>query len=213
MSEDLGRKGTTTIGLICSDGVVFAADKRATMGYFIANKETQKIFQIDDLLAVTVAGSVGDAQTLVRLMKAEAQLYKVRNGKRISVTAVCTLVSNLMNQYKVFPFLVQLLIGGVDDKPRIFNIDPIGGATEEKFVSTGSGSPMAYGVLEDAYKDDRPIKDNLRLALRALASALKRDCGTGDGIDLVAITRTDFKRYTKDEVKKLTETKEAKEHE
>ncbi len=207
-AEDLGRKGTTTIGLICSDGVVFAADKRATMGYFIANKDTQKIFQIDDQLAVTVAGSVGDAQTLVRLMKAETQLYKVRNGKTMSVNAAMTLVSNLMNQYKFFPFYVQLLIGGFDDKPRVYNIDPIGGATEEKFVSTGSGSPMAYGVLEDAFKDDRPIKENLRLAIRALSSALKRDCGSGDGIDLVTITKTEFKRYSKDEIKKLVESKE-----
>ncbi|MEW6329318.1 MAG: archaeal proteasome endopeptidase complex subunit beta [Candidatus Micrarchaeota archaeon] len=207
-AEEWNRKGTTTIGIISSDGVVFAADKRATMGYFIANKDVPKIFQIDDTLAVTVAGSVGDAQTLVRLMKAEAQLYKVRNGKNMSVNAAMTLLSNLMNQYKFFPFFVQLLIGGFDDRPRIYNVDPIGGATEEKFVSTGSGSPMAYGVLEDAFKEDRPIKENLRLALRALSSALKRDCGSGDGIDLVTITKAEFKRYTKDEIKRLMESKE-----
>jgi proteasome beta subunit len=207
MEEAKTLKGTTTVGLVCSDGIVLAADKRATMGYFIANREVDKIFQIDDTLGVTVAGGVGDAQTLVRYMKFEAQLYKMNYAKPISVSAATTLLSNILAQYKFAPFLVQILVAGVDDKPRIFNLDPVGGVTEEKFVSTGSGSPVAYGLLEDAYKEDGSIKDNLKVALKALSVAMKRDVGTGDGIDVVTITTGDFKRYDKDTIKKILETK------
>jgi|SRR5271157_2384281 len=207
MEEAKTLKGTTTIGLVCNDGIVFAADKRATMGYFIANRDVDKIFQIDDTLGVTVAGGVGDAQSLVRYLKFEAQLYKMNYAKSMSVGATTTLLANVLSQYKFAPFLVQILVGGVDDKPRIFNLDPVGGVTEETFVSTGSGSPVAYGLLEDSYKEGGSIKDNLRVALKALSVAMKRDAGTGDGIDLVSITPAEFKRFDKEAIKKILETK------
>jgi proteasome beta subunit len=209
MDADAVKKGTTTVGLICSDGVVFAADKRASMGYFIANKDTQKVFQIDDKLVMTIAGMVADAQALVRLMKAEAQLYKLQNGKNISVQAATTLLANIMYQYKMFPFYVQLLMGGYDGKARIYNLDPLGGVTEEKFVSTGSGSPMVYGLLEEAFREERPIKENLRLALKCISVATKRDCASGDSVDLVSVHATHgFKQYSTEEIKKLTESKD-----
>lgn len=201
-------KGTTTVGLVCSDGVVFAADNRATMGYFIANREVQKIFEIDKHLAMTVAGGVGDAQMLVRLLQAEATLYRLDKNKPMPVKAATTLLANLMNQYKLFPFYVQLLIGGIDEKPRIYNLDPVGGVTEERFVSTGSGSLTAYGYLEEHYKENKPIKENLRIAAKAISIAIRRDAGTGDGVDLVSISKTGIKRYTKEEVKELLEEEE-----
>jgi len=201
-------KGTTTVGLICSDGIVMAADKRATMGYFIANKDTQKIFEIDTHMGMTVAGSVGDAQALVRLMQAEARLYRLDKGKPMPVKAATTLLANLLNNYKFMPFYVQLLVGGVDGEGRIYNLDPVGGVTEEKFVSTGSGSLTAYGYLEDSYREERPIRENLRIAARAISIAIRRDAGTGDAIDLVSIGKDGFKRYSKEEVKKLLEAKE-----
>jgi proteasome beta subunit len=208
MEEAKTLKGTTTVGLVCSDGIIFAADKRAIMGgYFISNRDVDKIHQIDDTLGVTIAGGVGDAQTLVRYLKFEAQLYKMNYAKPMSVGAATNLLANILSQYKFAPFLVQILVGGVDDKSRIFNLDAVGGVTEEKFVSTGSGSPVAYGLLEDAYKEEGSIKDNLKAALRALSVAMKRDAGTGDGIDLVTITPAEFKRFDKDAIKKILETK------
>ena len=201
-------KGTTTVGIVCSDGVVLAADKRATMGYFIANKETQKVFPIDKHMGMTVAGGVGDAQMLVRLLQAESNLYRLDKRKPMPVKAATTLLANLLNQYKYFPFYVQLLVGGIDEKPRVYNLDAVGGVTEEKFVSTGSGSLTAYGYLEDHYRDNRPVKENLRIAAKAISIAIRRDAGTGEGVDLVAITKAGFKRYTKDEVSDLLEEKE-----
>ena len=196
------KKGTTTVAIVCSDGIVMAADRRASMGYFIAAKETQKVFQIDDRLAMTVAGMVADAQALVRYMKAEAQLYKLQHGKNLSVGAATTLLSNILFQYKMFPFYVQLILGGFDGKPRIYNLDALGGVTEEKFISTGSGSPVVYGILEDSYKEGKPIKENLGLAVRCITAAMKRDCATGDGIDVISVSAQGFKAYTSEELKK-----------
>lgn len=207
MNADDVKKGTTTVGLTCSDGVVFATDRRASMGYFIASKEAKKMFFIDDHIAITVAGMVADAQALARLMKAEAQLYKLQKGKPINVEAACSLMSNIMHQYKWFPFLVQIIIGGLDERPRIFTLDAVGGVTEEKFVSTGSGSPMVYGLLEEAYKEGKPAKENLKLAVRCITTAMKRDCASGDGIDLISITKQGPKQYSDDEIKKILEDK------
>ena len=144
-------KGTTTVGIVCKDGVVLASEKRATMGTFIATHEAKKIYQIDDFVGMTTAGAVGDAQQLVRIISAEARLYKVRRGEPMSVKAIATLLSNILSASKYFPFLVQLLVGGVDTKgPSIYSLDLLGGQIEErKVVATGSGSPIAYGVLED----------------------------------------------------------------
>ncbi|MEM4278907.1 MAG: proteasome subunit beta, partial [Archaeoglobaceae archaeon] len=107
-------KGTTTVGLVCKDGVVMATEKRATMGSFIASRTAKKIYQVADRIAMTTAGSVGDAQFLARLIKVEANLYEIRREKKPSVRAIATLTSNLLNSYRFYPYIVQLLIGGID---------------------------------------------------------------------------------------------------
>ncbi len=196
--------GTTTVGMVCSDGIVMASDRRATMGYFIANKDIQKIYQIDDNLSMTIAGGVGDAQALIRLMSAEASLYKFKHGKPIPVKSAASLLSNMLHNYRFYPFYVQLLIGGFDgEKAEVFSIDAVGGLTGEKYVSTGSGSPIAYGLLEELYKDGGSVKDNLRAAGKAIAAAMKRDAATGEHVDLISITKAGFKRYERAEVEKM----------
>jgi len=195
--------GTTTVGVVCSDGVILASDKRATMGYFIANKDIQKVYQIDDHLGMTIAGGVGDAQALIRLMQAEANLYHFKHGKHITVQAAAHLLSNVLHNYKFYPFYVQLVIAGTEDKPAVYSLDALGGLSEEKYVSTGSGSPVAYGLLEELYKDGGSIKDNARAAAKAVAAAMKRDAATGERVDLVTITNAGFKRYERADVDKL----------
>lgn len=198
--------GTTTVGVACSDGIILASDRRATMGYFIASKDIQKIYQVDEHLAMTVAGGVGDAQALVRLMQAETSLYKFKHGKQMSVKAAASLLSNVLHNYRFYPFYVQLLIGGVDEGGSgVYSLDALGGLTGEKYVSTGSGSPVAYGLLEEMYKEGGSVKDNSRAAARAISAAMKRDAATGESVDLVAITKSGFKRFEKAEIDKLTQ--------
>lgn len=195
--------GTTTVGLVSKEGVVLASDRRATMGYLIASKDIDKIYPVADHIGMTIAGSVGDAQTLIRWMQAEIKLYELKHEKPITVEAAATMLSSILTQYKFYPFWVQLLIGGFDERPRLFSVDMLGGITEEKLTSTGSGSPFAYGVLEELFREDKDVETNLVVAAKAVSAAMKRDAASGERVDLVSITKSGFKRFDKEEIKKM----------
>ena len=190
MAEPEIMKGTTTIGIVFKDGVVLATEKRATMGYMIASKRAKKVYQIADRIGMTTAGGVGDAQQLARIMTVESRLFQMRREKPITVGAASTLLSNYLNQNRGYPFYVQLLVGGVDRTgPSVYSVDALGGATrEDDIVATGSGSPMAYGVLEDRYRRDMTEDEAIELAVRALKAAMRRDSGAGEGYHVVVIT-------------------------
>jgi len=197
-------KGTTTVGLIFKDGVVLATDKRATMGYFIASKNAKKVYQISDRIGMTTAGGVGDAQQLVRVMTVECNLYTIRRGKSITVGAASTLLSNILNNNRYFPYYVQLLVGGMDETgPHLFSVDAMGGATkEDDVVATGSGSPTAYGILEDRYKPGMNEEDAVSLGVRAVRAAMKRDVATGEGVSAVVITKDSYREIPEEELQK-----------
>jgi proteasome beta subunit len=200
-------KGTTTVGLATSDGVVLVSDKRATMGTLIAHKVVQKSFIIDKHLAATVAGAVGDAQALIRWMRAEARLYRMRKGEEIGVQAISTLMGNVLFSSRYFPLIVQLIIGGVDKTgAKLYSLDPLGSAIEDRVIATGSGSPYAYGVLEDAYKEDMDIDAATKVAIRAIRAALERDAMTGNGIDVIKITKEKATKLSEEEVNEIIET-------
>ncbi|MCK4733534.1 MAG: archaeal proteasome endopeptidase complex subunit beta [Methanophagales archaeon] len=189
--QDMIKKGTTTVGLICGGGVVLASEKRATMGSFIASKAAKKIYLVDDRIGMTTAGIVGDAQTLVRAMSVEARLYKIRRQESLSVKALTTLLSNVLNGNRMFPFIVQLLVGGIDrNGAHIYSVDPYGGNTDEKEIAaTGSGSPIAYGVLEDQYSKEMTMDEGVALAIHALHAAMRRDSASGEGMEVMVITK------------------------
>lgn len=202
---DQVKKGTTTVGLICDGGVVLASEKRATMGSFIASKAAKKIYQVDDRLGITTAGIVGDAQTLIRMTSVEMKLYKIRRGEPMTVKAMATLLSNVLNSQRFYPYIVQLLLGGMDrNGAHIFSIDPFGGNTEEKEVaSTGSGSPIAYGVLEDRYTRDMSLEDGTELAIKALYSAIRRDSASGGEMEVVVITKDKYETLSEERIKEI----------
>lgn len=198
-------KGTTTVGLVCKNGVILASEKRATMGYLIASKDAQKIYQIDDMIGMTTAGGVGDAQTLVRIMTVESKLYKMRRQEPMTVSATATLLSNILNAHRYYPYFVQLLVGGVDKRgPGLFSLDALGGQIREmKAVSTGSGSPFAYGVLEDRYDESISNEEGISLAIRSLNSAMKRDAASGNGISIVEIIKDQYRQLEEKEIEKI----------
>jgi proteasome beta subunit len=197
-------KGTTTVGLVFDGGVILATEKRATMGSMIASKRAKKVYQVADRIGMTTAGGVGDAQQLARILTVECNLYQIRRSRPITVGAASTLLSNYLNQNRYFPYYVQLLVGGVDEKgPSVYSVDAMGGATrEDDIVSTGSGSPMAYGVLEDRYHADMTEDEAIDLAVRSLKSAMKRDSASGEGIQVVVITKDKYSILGEDALKK-----------
>ena len=199
-------KGTTTVGIVFDSGVVLASERRATMGFLISNKTAKKIYQIGHRIGLTTAGGVGDAQQLAKLMTVEANLYEIRRNKPMSICAASTLLSNILHGNRYYPYYVQLLIGGVDESgPILYSVDAVGGSSKEsEIVATGSGSPMAYGVLEDRFKPGMSREEASELAIRALRSAIKRDAGSGESMMVVVITSEAYQELSDLEIKQLT---------
>jgi proteasome beta subunit len=210
MENTIGEyKGTTTVAAVCSDGVIMATDTRATMGNYVASKHAKKVYQITDQLAMTIAGGVAAAQRVVEILKVNAKLYNLEKGRPMPVAAAGRLVSNILfsNREVGAPLPLQALIGGVDlTGPHVYNLDPYGSLTEEKMVSTGSGSPFAYGVLEDRYKEDSSVADMSPVVVKAVDSAMKRDVASGDNFDVAIITSDGFKELSEGEKKALLES-------
>jgi len=202
--DRLALKGTTTIGVVSRDGVILSSDTRVTMGYFVAHKKGKKIYQIDDHLAMTISGTVADAQRTVEVLKVNARLYKLNTGHPMPVKSASRLVANLLFSARLAPLVTQVLVGGVDDTgAHVFSLDPFGSLTEEKCVATGSGSPIAYGVLEDKYKEDAEIKDVLSVVAQAVASAMKRDAASGDSFDVAVIDEKGYRELSDEEKKSI----------
>jgi len=197
-------KGTTTIGVVCKDGVILASDTRVTMGLYVAHKHGKKIYKIDDHLAMTIAGSLADAQRTVDILTANAQLYRLNINRPLPVSSAARLIANLLFSVRYAPLLTQVLIGGVDvTGPHIFSLDPFGSLTEEKCVATGSGSPIAYGVLEDKFRENLSVKEFLPTIVKAVSSAMKRDAASGDSFNVAVIDERGYQELTDEEKEKL----------
>ncbi|EMR73506.1 Peptidase T1A, proteasome beta-subunit, archaeal [Thermoplasmatales archaeon SCGC AB-539-N05] len=206
LEEDVKKTGTTTLGMVFKDGVIVAAEMRATMGTLIAHKTTKKVFKIDDHMALATAGLVGDLQVLARYLSAEANLYHLKRQNKISVRGAATLMSNILNQRKFMPYYVQLILGGVDSSGgHVFSLDAAGGSIPDKYTTAGSGSPYVFGVFEDNYRDDMSIEEGLDLAVRGISAAMKRDSASGNGINIVVITKKGYQEIPEEDVKRRLE--------
>ncbi len=202
--NELVLKGTTTIGIVCKDGVILASDTRVTMGFFIAHHKGKKVYRIDNHMAMTISGGVADAQRAVDILTANAQLYRINNNRPMPISVAARLVSNLLFSSRYAPLLAQVLIGGMDDTgPHIYSVDPFGSVTEEKMTATGSGSPIAYGVLEDKYKPETTIKDMLSLVVQAVNAAMRRDAASGDSYDVSIIDKKGYRELSDKEKRNI----------
>jgi proteasome beta subunit len=198
-------KGTTTVGLICSDGVVMGSDSRATMDTFIASSEARKIWKIDSNLGMTIAGLVGDAQELVRILKAQNEIYKMNEGRPLSPKSATSLLSIILQENKMMPFYVQLIVAGMDgDIPQLYSLDAAGGYSEEsKFTATGSGSPVALGYVEETFRKGISAKEGIKNVAKALSIAMRRDAATGDTVTVASITKSGYNEYSGKDLDKL----------
>ena len=188
-------KGTTTIGVVCKDGVILASDTRVTMGYFIAHKQGKKVYKIDDHIGMTIAGSVADAQKVIDIITANAQLYRINLNRPMPINSAARMTSNLL--FTARGLMAQILVGGVDETgPHLYNLDPFGSLTEEKVTSTGSGSPLAIGVLEDKFKEGMTVEEALPIIARAVNAAMKRDVASGNNYNIIVIDNKGYRELT-----------------
>lgn len=199
------KHGTTTVGIVCTDGIVMGADVRATYGTYISSGEAIKIHKIDDNLAMTIAGGVGDAEYLVKLVKMQNELYRMNEAKPMTPTSATSILSLVLQENKMYPYMVELILGGLNnDKPEIYDIDPVGGYIKEsRYTSTGSGSIAATGYLESIYTPEITTQDAAKHLAKALKIAMKKDSATGDGMKIITITKKGYREHTKDEIEKL----------
>jgi len=207
MLKELGiLKGTTTVGVVCTDGVILGTDTRATMGNYIASKNAKKVYKITDHLAMTIAGGVAVAQRVVEILKVNATLYELEKHRYMPVQSAARLVQTLLFSYREVgvPLPMQAIVGGFDESgPHIYNLDPYGSLTEETMVSTGSGSPYAYGVLESQFKENKTVDEMVRIVIKAVDSAMKRDVASGDNFDVAVINEEGFKELSLEEKREI----------
>jgi len=200
--ETVNKTGTTTIGITTSEGVVIATDMRASLGgRFVSNKDVQKVEQIHPTAALTLVGSVGGAQSFIRSLRAEVNLYEARRGEDMSLQALSTLAGNFARGGPFFA--INPILGGVDDDGHhVYSIDPAGGVMQDDYTVTGSGLTVAYGTLEDRYEDDMSNEEAKEVAAASIKAAAERDTGSGNGIYLADVTSegVDINGYDFDEL-------------
>lgn len=199
------KTGTTTIGMVCKEGIVLAADKRATSGYLVSWKKFDKIMTITDNIAVTVAGMVSDVQLLTKYLKAELKLKNIRTNRDSSVKEAANLLANFVysniRKLSLIPGVSHFIIGGKDESGfHLYDLSPDGSIVEvDDYISSGSGSVMAFGVLETLYKKGITVEEGVKIAAKGLNAAIQRDIATGNGIDIVTITKDGIKKvYSKE---------------
>ena len=200
-AESYVKKGTTTVGMVCNAGIVLAADKRATAaGRIILNKSVDKVFKLTDNLAVTIAGNVSDIQLITKLIKAEISLKTMRTGKEPKVKEVANLLGTIIYQnirkFSVIPGITAFLLGGIDDSGfHLYDLSPDGSVMEHSaYMADGSGFMMALGVLDTLYSENISVQDGVKLAVKAINAAMQRDAATGEGIDVLSITKDGVKK-------------------
>ena len=181
--------GATTVGIVCKDGVILAAERRVTYGYFVMSKSGKKVFKIADKIGAACAGIVADMQILTREVGAYLNLYSYEREQSVMVHTAAKLMGSMLFERRYFPYLAQTIVGGVDEGgAKLFVLDPLGSVIEDKYTAVGSGSEIAMGLLETEFKEGMSIEDGKGLARKAVKAASARDIGSGEGLDMLIIT-------------------------
>lgn len=188
MSEEYGI-GATAVGIKAKDGVVLAAEKRITYGFYSLSSSGKKVYVVNDRMAIASAGIIADMQTLAKILKVNAKMYELETRRKPAVAAIAKLLSVIMFNRRIMPFIAEVLVGGYDeDGPHVFVLDPVGSLIEDEYAALGTGAKMAISVLDSGYKKDISISDARKLAIAAIKAAFERDPVSGGGIDLALIT-------------------------
>jgi proteasome beta subunit len=181
--------GATAVGITYQDGIILAAEKRISYGNFVVNKNTRKIFQITDQVASACAGMVADMQVLTRQVGALAKIRKLETRRDMATNSVAKLMSVIMFERRYFPLLTQVIVGGVQTTPEIYTLDPLGSLLPDNYAAVGTGAEMALGLIDAEYKKNMTEDTSKKLAIKAIKSSIQRDSASGDGIDVLTITK------------------------
>ncbi len=188
MSEEYGI-GATAVGIKAKDGVVLAAEKRITYGFYSLSSSGKKVYVVNDRLALASAGVIADMQTISKILRVNSKMYELESRRKPSVAAMAKLLSVIMFNRRIMPFIAEVLVGGYDEEgPHIFVLDPVGSLIEDDYAALGTGAKMAIGILDANYSKDIDVQGARKLAVNAIRAALERDPISGGGIDLAVVT-------------------------
>ena len=180
--------GATAVGVKAKDGVVLASERRLTYGGYIMSRSARKVFRITDRLGIAFAGFFADLQALSKLLRAEVRFYEVTSNREISIRSAAKLLSNIMYSRKLIPYLSEAIVAGIDSEgPHLYVLDPIGSLIEDDYAALGSGASIAIGVIESEYREGLGLDEAKKVAVEAVRAAIKRDAGSGDGIDVLIL--------------------------
>ncbi len=186
--------GATTVGIVCKDAVVLASERRVSYGYFVMSKSGKKVFKVTDRIGAACAGLVGDMQILTREVSAYLNIYSYERDRNPDVRSAAKVMGSLLFERRLFPYLTQTIVGGLDETgPSLYVLDPAGSVIEDKFSAVGSGSEIAIGVLESEFKPDLTVDEGKKLLKKAVKAAVSRDIGSGEGLDMLIITKNGIK--------------------
>ncbi|MEM0065682.1 MAG: archaeal proteasome endopeptidase complex subunit beta [Sulfolobales archaeon] len=190
MGYDRLGTGATAVGLKLRDAVVLAAEKRVSYGGYVVSKAGKKVYLLADRFGMALAGLFADIQTISRWLAVEIKSYEIRLGYQISVKGAAKLLSTLLYQYKYYPFLSEIIFGGIDETgPHLFVMDPLGSLIEDSYAAIGTGAPIAIGIIEGGYREDLEVSEAEKLVFNAVRAAISRDAVSGDGVDIAVVAR------------------------
>jgi proteasome beta subunit len=189
--------GATVVGISYNDGIILAADKRVSFGNFVVNKNIKKTFSVTDHVGAACAGMVADMQVLVRQVEALAKIRKLETRRDVPPNSIAKLMSVIMFERRYFPLLTQVIVGGINEKPEIYTLDPLGSVLPDDYAAVGTGAEGALGIMDAEFKPNMSEEAVTELASRAIRSATQRDAASGDGIDLLYVTRTGHREETR----------------
>jgi proteasome beta subunit len=181
--------GATVVGISYNNGVILAAEKRVSFGNFVVNKNIKKTFSVTDQVGAACAGMVADMQILVRQVEALSKIRRLETRRSVPPNSVAKLMSVIMFERRYFPLLTQVIVGGIDAKPEIYTLDPLGSVLPDDYAAVGTGAELALGIMDAEYKPDMSEEKAKELAVRAIKSAIQRDAASGDGIDVLFVTK------------------------
>jgi proteasome beta subunit len=189
--------GATVVGISYNNGVILAADKRVSFGNFVVNKNIKKTFTVTDHVGAACAGMVADMQVLVRQVEALAKIRKLETRREVPPNSIAKLMSVIMFERRYFPLLTQVIVGGINEKPEIYTLDPLGSVLPDNYAAVGTGAEGALGIMDAEFKPNMSEEAVSELASRAIRSATQRDASSGDGIDILYVTRTGYREETR----------------
>ncbi len=193
--EQIIKSGTTTVGMIVKEGVVMATDSQATAGYTIASKTAQKLFEINQYTAATIAGGVADCQYIINQLRALSRLKELEHERVPEPKYVASITRNILFSGRSY-FLSMMIIGGysqLEKSGKLYGIDLLGTLYEEEnFISFGSGSPFSLGFLESEWGPDMTKAKGIDLIKTAITSSKERDVGSGFKLQICSIDKNGF---------------------